>query len=414
MQKTQLSRRGSILISFFLILVAFGCSGSNDGKGGITSRVQSSTGTGSGAIALTETSPLLGGVSSFLTGGSGTSGLTSMKYYITSIQICKEMTPTGSAFSNQSGCIELFHGGSDSLITSNGSTPDYAAMMTHAKTLTSGYIDLLDSTARASLNGSTALKAGDGGAYKWGIITWGYPIKITGTVTMSDGVSLNTNDGTYSNYAGGHGGLNTAALDSWEATEAVITLPNGGTWFAFQTPFQVDETKNYSVDLVFNPNGLLKAVNPVASNHPPLSDGTYSMNIPFLNLSPVPHQSTDTVSKETYIAPVNVAGTPAGYHYDIRLELYYITSDTEKTIYGVDVQTVARDSTASDAFSNFQKVSYVTTSGTTLTFKDYNGDALISGFTRGATTGATTTATVACATSHSLAGCDTTLTFTRQ
>jgi len=354
----------------------------------------------------------MGWPSIYLTGGSGTSGLTSLKYYINSIQICKNMTPSGTAFTNQSGCIELYRGGNDSHISSNGSTPDYAAAMTYAKTLTSGYVDLLDSTALATLNGSATLKSGDGGDYKWGLINWGYPIKVKGSVTMSDGTVLYTHDGTYSNYSGSSGGLTTSStsFSTGPADEAVISLPNGGTWFAFQTAFHVDETKSYSVDLVFNPSGILKAINPAASNSPPLKDSSISMSIPFLNLSPVPHQASDTVSKETYIAQVDASSS----HFDIRLELYYVSSDTSKTIYGVDAQTISRASTSSDSFSDFPKVSYVESSSGTVTFEDYSQAAILSGFTRKSTAGETTTATLSCATTFNLAGCGTTLTFTRQ
>jgi hypothetical protein len=407
----ELKNAGFLAISVALTLSGAACSKKTaaTATGTITSAVKSNKNGTSGALSLIEGA---GALPERLTGGSGTSGLTSLKYYISSIQICQSMTPNGTAFTNQSGCIELFHGGSDSHITSNGSTPDYASDMTYAKSLTTGYIDLLDSTSLATLNGAVTLPSGSTGDYKWGLINWGYPIKLTGTVTMSDGTSLYTHDGTYTNYSGGNGGLNTSATSfaSGPAEEAIITLPNGGTWFAFQTPFHIDETQSYNIDLVFNPSGLLKAANPANTNNPPLTDGTQSMSIPFLNLSPVPHASTDTVSKETYIAQVDSGSS----HFDVRLELYYQTSDATKTIYGVDAQTIARAGTASDSYYDFQKVSYVTSSGGTLTFEDYNQAALISGFTRQSTAGQTTTATIGCSASFNLAGCGTTVTFTRQ
>jgi hypothetical protein len=268
----------------------------------------------------------------------------------------------------------------------------------------------MSATDRANLSGSATLKAGDGGDYKWGLVNWGYPIKIKGTVTLSDGTTtLVTKDGTYSN--GTSGGQNTAtSLTSGTAEEAVISLPNGGTWFSFQTPFTVDETQEYSIDLVFNPDGILKGQNSVATNNPPLKDGSNSMSIPFLNLSPVPHKTSDTVSKDTYIALVD----SGAYHYNIRLELYYVTGDTNKTVYGVDVQTVARANTASDPFSDFQKVSYVEKSGTTLNLLDYQNAALISGFTMKDTAGQTTSATLACASTFNLPGCGASITFTKQ
>ena len=46
----------------------------------------------------------------FSGGGAVRPGLESLEYYIYSVQICETLTPSGSGFSNPSGCLQLYSG----------------------------------------------------------------------------------------------------------------------------------------------------------------------------------------------------------------------------------------------------------------------------------------------------------------
>src|SRR5262245_38785405 len=77
---------------------------------------------GNGATISTELA--LGGTSRTqllharsVAGGSGAAGLKSMKYFIRSIQICRELTPNGSGFSSTKGCLNLYDAPGDDRYT---------------------------------------------------------------------------------------------------------------------------------------------------------------------------------------------------------------------------------------------------------------------------------------------------------
>ena len=129
-------------------------------------------------------------------GAAKASQMTSFKYYIYSIRICESLTPTGSGYSNPSGCLDLF--------TREG--PDYDSFdEEQAKQTTDGYIDLMNKeelASKLSFNVDVPSSILDNSpvpdqvSFNFGIINWYRQLKITASVTLKDGRTVYTKSGT--------------------------------------------------------------------------------------------------------------------------------------------------------------------------------------------------------------------------
>ena len=106
-------------------------------------------------------------------------------------------------------------------------------------------------------------------SYNYGIITWSLPIKVKATLPLGDGTFLYTHDGeTLSETIGNDNFVRyytkaSSSLGVGPAEEAVVLLGNGGNWFKFQNPLtvtsaDVEERRQWVLDLVFNPEGIVK------------------------------------------------------------------------------------------------------------------------------------------------------------
>ncbi len=341
-------------------------------------------------------------------GQVSSTNLNSLKYYITSISICRSLRPQGSGYSNPSGCIEVFRGNSNDPLFSYGdpdllTQEDYIRFADAARTTSTGFVDLMDPESRSSLEGDIVLTSSDIGAYHYGIINWYLPIKVQASISLANGDIYNTQDGITS-YLGDMGPL-TLSTDVFSETEApqeaVVVLGNGGSWFRFQNPFiisnqDIQDKTQFALDLTFNPDGLIKAYTPGLGGCGACvlqgSNGE-QISVPYISLTPVAHRATEQVRKETYIARINSAAD----HFDLRVELYSIEGDNRGTIYGVDTATLINDLT-STAVMQFPKIVFLNGSDNNLSFKDYRGsDGLVlSSFTRQSVEGSTFEATLHC------------------
>ena len=343
---------------------------------------------------------------SFAVGQATATNLTSLKYFIRDIKLCQSLTVSGSGYSGQSGCIWLY---------TATETPDYDSYLAdQALADTTNYIDLMTRAGRDKLNKTVTLTAEDVGSYYWGIIDWYRPIKVTGTVTLADGSgSLYTKSGTTITESGTGIGATYVTQVTGTATEpaaeAIVVLPNGGNWFRFQSPLVItdahiaDQT-SFALKLVFNPEGIIKGYSSSTRTGVGIKDtGTGAViHVPMLDLAPVAHQAGDTVKKESYL--LTYAGstiTPV----TIRVELYYLASDSAKTIYGVEGKYLyTADSTGE--LGDFYKTSYIETgTGGAIEFQDWAKVSFLTGFTRLTTAGETGTATLNCASSYGFGSC---------
>jgi len=203
--------------------------------------------------------------------------------------------------------------------SSSGITP--ATLADHADS----QIDLMNAESLAKLNASASATAG---TYNYAVLNWYTPIAVKATVTTPNG-SVYTKPAA--SYESGYTQVAAGALSSSPAEETIVVSANGGSFFKFQTPFVISDADiaagtAYTIDLVFNPEGVI-AANDNSPNDGNLRDGTSSMYIPMLQVTPVPRKTADYSVKETYIYDL---GTDGKY----RVELYYNSGDATKAIQG--------------------------------------------------------------------------------
>jgi hypothetical protein len=339
-------------------------------------------------------------------GQSTTESLTSLKYYVTSVTICEKLeTGGGSGFQNPQNCLQIYSAPSgDYAYEPSG---DYTGLAAAARGSDKGFVDLLDPASRATLGSSVVLSSKDAHAYNWGVITWVPVVKVTASVPMSDGSTWYTHDGTSSrtvqNGVPNYVTTSQGTFTSGPAEEAVVLSANGGTWFRFQHPFNIGaeavaEGEAFVLDLTLDPDGLVTG-GPIpgsgtlregagdAGGGGGGGGGARELHIPSLDLTPVPHLASTRAVRETYVADV----APG---FRLRVELYTLDGDPNRTIYGVDTRTLYTGSSA--WVSEFAKVSYLEPGDTGLTFQNWDKSPEISGFQRGTNVGDTGNAIVHC------------------
>jgi hypothetical protein len=229
---------------------------------------------------------------------------------------------------------------------------------------------------------------------------------VKASVAHSDGTMLYSHDGTtivevvgadrFRSYTT----LPSAPLTQAPAEEAVVLLGNGGNWFKFQAPLtitenDINEQRAWVLDLVFNPDGIMKGTSgTLAQMSERDAMGTIGRGIavPMLDLAPVPHRSTETVVRESYVGPVSTGSNG----FDLRVELYSVEGDPSRTIYGVDIKTVLSSATTGP-IPDVSKVSFVEAQGDVVSFLSWSHLPFMTGFRRAAALGATATATIVCA-----------------
>lgn len=384
-----------------------GGSGSSEGGGTIQTRLSTPATLSPGPQPL-----------AFSGGAASATGLQSLKYYIRSITVCESMEITGSGFSNPSGCLELYHG--DESMLSYESNDDWTPLADAARHTDTGFVDLVSDASRSTLSNTTPITHDHVRSYNYGVITWSLPIKVKAQIALQDGTTVYTHDGTTTFETIGADHFRdyfttpALALNSGPAEEAVVLLPNGGNWFRFQNPLvisdaDVDERRNWVLDLVFNPDGIVKGFAGDGISGGSLRERNGSgqsiraIAVPMLDLLPVPHRATDSVLRESYVAHVDL-GTNA---FDARIELYSVEGDANGTIYGVDAKSLVSAGTVS-APPDMSKISYLSRDDATgtLSFLSWNKTPIITGFTRGAHEADATTASIVCATHDNRAGAE--------
>jgi hypothetical protein len=344
----------------------------------------------------------------FTGGGAVRPGLVNLEYYIYAVSICESLEPSGSGFSNPSGCLQLYSG--DQSRFSYDINGDWTHLADEARATDDGFVDLLDPSSRAALGNTTALGSSEVRSYHYGIITWSLPIKVKATIPLGDGSFLYTHDGTttyqiigadhYKDYYTSP----AIPLDVGPAEKAVVILGNGGNWFQFQNPLTItqedlDQKRQWVLDLVFNPEGIVKGFSGEGSSRGNLREQSEAgaqlrgITVPMLDLAPVPHRADQEVERESYIANVQ-AGSQ---NVDTRIELYSVAGDPSATVYGVDVKTLVRPEGHSVPPEISKISSLATESDGSLSFKSFSGTSVISGFHRVAEEHGTTHATLVCA-----------------
>lgn len=344
----------------------------------------------------------------FRKGSASATGLSSLKYHISSISVCESLEAQGSGFNNPAGCLELYRGDESALATNLDE--DWTHLADAARASDDGFVDLVSPNSRNALTRTTTLEASHVRSYNYGIITWALPVKLTATIDLGDGDFLYTHDGvTTSELIGLDNFKNyftrsATSLLEGPAEEAVVLLGNGGNWFKFQQPFSITEQdiaegRSWVLDLVFNPDGIVKGYEEGPSNANLRDEDDNGMplraiTVPMIDLVPVPHRAADPIVRESYLAHVSLENNA----FDVRVELYTLENDPNQAVLGVDVKTLVTALTTQSP-PDASKVSYVDAGNDgALRFGSYNDSTLLDNFARLAVVGETHTARIACAT----------------
>jgi hypothetical protein len=285
--------------------------------------------------------------------------LKSLKYFITGIQLCQDVSLNGgTGFSGTQGCIALYQ--------SSGSSPDYTTY-TVAEAMaddTPGhYVDLMTAEGQAALRKPVTLEvpvaksdqadagASQVGAYHFGLINFYRPIKVTAEFPIlgQPGQYFRTRADTHVTVGStpdGHFNTNKVQIGdtlSGPTEETTYMLDNGGALFTFQKPFvitqaDIDAHADIKVDLVFNPENFGQAFETqgcAASGDAPICDplNDVVIDMPFVRMNPVPRKTGERTRKETYLMDYDTDSK-------LRIEFYYNDADDEAGIQGVDSAVV--------------------------------------------------------------------------
>ncbi len=333
-------------------------------------------------------------------GATTAASLKSLKYFIQGIQLCQTMTITGSAYSNASGCIDLYTGpvGNNDQSLYNSYTITEAL----ADTDSSRWIDLMSATDQAKLKKGITVTLAMKGSYKYGKIDFFRPIKTTAEFPLIGGGTYYSKASTAVARDNNEIGLQVESasvgdMTTGPAEETVYMMNNGGVWFPFVKDFEItdDDIKNQtnvSMDLVFNPADFGKA-SKAAGTCDPTADNKnafiydkancITMNMPYVRMNPVPRKGGEKTYKETYLIDYGTGTSNS----KVRMELYYVNSDTEKSIRGVD-STVVLGTGATSEPSNVINGYYVNQTGTiagnnaTVEIQDYQKSPVLTGLVR--------------------------------
>ncbi len=321
-------------------------------------------------------------------GSNSAASLLSLKYYIQFIQICQSLEVSGSGWSNPNHCLTLYQnpeitaGGNP--YDGTGGVPkydDYLVTQAQADTAAGRYIDLMSTTGQEALRQTQTVTAESIGAYKYGLISFYRPIKVTATFPVlgsaTDYFRTKAVTGVVDNsIMGGLPSERSLIGDtlSGATEETTYMLNNGGTFFVFQKPFEItqadiDAGTAIKVDLVFNPDSFGQATENTSSDcstnqYAAMCDAAnhVTIDMPFVRMSPVPRKAGEKTRKETYLLDYGT-GPEAS---KLRVELYYNDADAEKSIQGVDTAVVF-DATATSGVGNALSSPYVSQTGSVST-----------------------------------------------
>jgi hypothetical protein len=392
-----------------------GGTGTQAGSGGATGGTAGSSGVSTQAgIQMRFATPGVAGAGSnrllaFSGGGALRPGLESLEYFIYSVQICESMDAQGSGFGNAQGCLELYRGDPSGLPYDPAG--DWTGLADQARASDAGFVDLLNPSAREALSATTELRSQDVRSYHYGIITWSLPIKFEAAVPLFDGTFLYTHDGPTTYQTIGADNFRdyftspTTSLAVAPAEKAVVILGNGGNWFKFQNPLTITEAdiaehRQWVLDLVFNPEGIVKGFagdnigGGSVREQNEMGQTLRGINVPMLDLAPVPHRASEQVVRESYLGHVSLGAQV----FDARIELYSVDGDPNQTVYGVDVKSLITAESRSLP-PELSKISYlVSEPDGSLSFQSFKSTSIITGFQRVAGEFGSTTASLVCAT----------------
>jgi hypothetical protein len=335
-----------------------------------------------------------------LVGTANATTLKSLKYFITNIELCQEMTLSGSGFSNKKGCITLYENDGG---LSQTDYQQYLVTQAQADQIPGRYVDLMAEEGQAVLRQERGLNPQMVGTYRYGNINFFRPIKVTAEFPIIGGKSgeyfrtkaiTNIVDGV-TNDSNNTQRVEIADSRSGATEETTYMLNNGGSWFVFQKPFEItaadiEAQTRITMDLVFNPDSFGTASSmPVGGTCATVMSqvcdpqGKVVFDMPFVKMNPVPRKTGEATRKEVYLVDY-ATGSRAS---KLRIELYFNDADPEKSVQGTDLALVY-ESGATEALQLSVSSFFVSQAGSissqdaVLSLLDYDQSVSLSGLRR--------------------------------
>lgn len=294
-------------------------------------------------------------------GQTTATSLKSLKYFINSIQLCQDVQVRGTGYSNASGCITIYEA-ADTSTKEVDFYNNYTVSQALNDTTPGRWIDFMSAADRAQVAKPFQLTSDHIGVYKWGMINFQRPIKITAEfVDTTSATKFYTKTPL-------PGDIIAVASDSpmkrervelsadttsGPAQEMTFMMDNGGTMFPFHKPFEITEADienktALEIDFVFNPEQFATASSMAScsGNNSYIYDPTRCtfFNVPMGKFAPVPHKAGESIEKEVYIVTnyYNDVGTGTNNGTNnMRIELYYNAADPNKSLQGIDLTVMA-------------------------------------------------------------------------
>jgi hypothetical protein len=304
-------------------------------------------------------------------GSPSATTLLSLKYYVTSIQLCEDLDLMGSGFNNSKGCINLY----SNMAPGSPDYTEYTVMEAQSDNTPGRYIDLMSAEGQAALRKPVMVQvpiatepvaesdpdAADGGVpeapkqqagvYRYGLINFYRPIKVKAEFPIigetSDHYFRTKAVTAIHETAASGGGMNQDTVEigntlSGDTEEMTYMLNNGGALFVFQKPFaitqaDIDAKAEINIDLVFNPENFGQAYESMCLADvrvvvcDPLNN--VAIDMPYVRMNPVPRKTGEKTRKETYLVDYDSSSK-------LRIELYYNDKDDEAGVQGVDTAIV--------------------------------------------------------------------------
>jgi hypothetical protein len=351
---------------------------------------------------------------------SGAAGVQSFQVAVAAIELAKDLTTSGSGWSDIRGPLPLFrqdmgdHNAIDSVMARD------ADWRRH-------YIDFCDPASVGRLASSQPFTARDTGDYNWVVLNWAPFFRVRATIPLPGGDTAYTHDGFVERHTFPNSSRDDAyyyvtrpagSLLQGPAEDAVVRKNNGGTWFRFLRPLHlteadldsgstVDDTTGrdslgnpivrkipsgrWNVLLVFNPQDLLFAGAGDSSNGSVVPDiqapdSSAYFRVPFLKATAVPYREGEDVTRETYEFAVTANESWMHGEYGMRLELYLIGDN----VVAANVNSYPTDGTLAPPEVPVIFFADAAADGS-LSLQGYDHSAIFDGFARKTAVGATGT-----------------------
>lgn len=331
--------------------------------------------------------------SSSKAGHNSASQLFNLKYYVRRIVICQGLDVEGEAFTNHTGCLDVYQGDVRTDLEYDDPGQDLSEQADVVRENADGFSNLMDSAGRADLGRTTKLTPEAAGAYEWGFVSWYLPVMLKAEVPLAAGMALRTHDGDTLGYAAGNGYWYTTSspgsfADGRQAEEAVVLHSRAGSWFRFQSPFvitadDIESGESFELDLTFDPEGMIAGYAQLTETLNLRDSLGNGMDIDTLEFVPTPHPEGEVVRVDSYRASIVGEGSALAVpidRFDLRLDLYTIADDPTGTIHGATLTTLANEATAT-VVARAPKVALVHDEGNgALEFKDWSRTPILSGF----------------------------------